>query len=296
MSKFCMMFLLFVSTGFAAVDDHFLTEIEKQLSQTMEDKILLTIEKEQLLLQTTELEVRIRERKKQIIKRLRSVYSLKKYRWGDLLFNKNLNELDRQIKILKNLNQYDVSLFGEYENSLRQLAYARKNIQETEDQIQKNIESLEKKQKEFQKIEQERVLSLLENKKESLLLMKGRLSKPIDAKLKTAFGAIQDQSNQYYLMSQGEYYQSTLKSSVKSIGLGKVIFRDALSRWRETLIIQHADNYYSVYAGLKNVKFSVGETVAQDTVLGSAAEDEFYFELRHFSNPINPKRWYRESL
>ena len=73
-----------------------------------------------------------------------------------------------------------------------------------------------------------------------------------------------------------------------------IIFRDELLRWRETLIVQHDDNYYSVYAGVLNLKKSVGDRVTKSELIGFTAGEDFYFELRHFDNPVNPKHWYHK--
>lgn len=294
MNKFVLYILFFISFSAAAKeDDQLLSSIEKQLNATIEDKAFLETEKFQLQQREKELQEKIKERKRHVLKRLRSLYYLKRYQWGELFLNNNLNQIDRDVKILKNLNRYDYELFNEYNMALKLLALARKNLQDTENQIQKNVENLKKEQAQFLTLENLRIKTLQQDHRDSLLLIKGALERPLSAPLKHSFGSLRDQDNQYYLVNRGELYETRPNSPVKAIGPGTIIFSDELERWRETLIIQHSDNYYSVYAGLNNPNKAIGEQVEKGELIGSTSGESFYFELRHFDNPINPHAWYR---
>jgi septal ring factor EnvC (AmiA/AmiB activator) len=198
------------------------------------------------------------------------------------------------LKILGNINKSDYELFREYNGSLRLLAQARKNLTDTEQQLQKNIQALQLQEVEFYKIEDLRQQTLQQNKIASLLTSKGKLSRPLDGTPAQEFGSVRDQHRQYFLINRGEFYKTKKSVPVRAVGLGAVIFRDVLAGWRETLVVQHDDNYYTVYAGIKNSGKNVGDAVFQNEVLGVTAAEEFYFELRHYDNPINPKKWYGE--
>ena len=288
-------FLLVFLGGLAhAVDDSVLAGIENKINDTLEEKVQLSVEKNQLESQISELQLKIKERKVILVKRLKALYSLKKFRWGELLLDSDMTTIDRNIKILGNLNAFDYELFKEYNSSLKLLAQSRKNLADTEQLLQSNIRALQQQQFEFKKIEDVRIQSLQRDKISSLLTFKGQLSRPLEGFLSQEFGTMHVKDQQFYLLSRGEIYKTKKASAVRAIGLGVVIFRDLLAGWRETLIIQHDDNYYTVYAGLKIPAKAVGDHVAQDEVIGLTAGDQFYFELRHYDNPINPKTWYRE--
>lgn len=287
-----ILFFLFSFSLLAAEESKSLRNIEKQLNASIEDKIQLSIEKDQLETQIKEIQEKIKTKKIIILKRLKALYSLKQFKWGDLLLNNNLNLLERNVKILKNLNKYDYELFKEYNSAFRMLALSRKNLLETDLLIQKNVEALKIQQSEFRKLEAAQIESLRKENISSLLIQKGRLARPLDGHVKQEFGTLRDQQNRFYLVNHGELYSTRAHEPVKSIGLGTIIFRDELTRWRETLIIQHDDNYYSVYAGIINSKKTVGERVEKNELIGTTAGEDFYFELRHFDNPINPKTWY----
>lgn len=285
--------ILFLTPQIFAADAKFLVRIEQQISASLEDKIQLSLEKEQLEIQIKDLQQRIKERKILIVKRLRAIYALKQFKWSELLSNTNLNDFERNLKILNNLNKYDYEIFKDYNASLKQLGLARKNLQETEDLIEKNVAQLQDQQSNFHSLEQTHIANLQKEKQDSLLILKGSLSRPLDGSaIKQEFGTLRDQYKLFYLINRGELYSCKPNTPVKSVGLGHIIFRDELTRWRETLIVEHADHYYSVYAGVKNSKKNVGDSVEKGELIGTCSGDEFYFELRHFDNSINPKNWF----
>lgn len=294
MSKLVLLFVFSCYLNAFGAETDFLHNTENQINSLLEDKIQLTIEKEQLEEQIREIQSKIKAKKTLVLKRLKASYALKKFKWGELLLNSNINDLDRNVKILNNLNTYDYEIFKDYNSSLRMLVLSRKNLQETEELMQKNVESLKTQQDEFKKLEDIKIASLQKENKKSLLIHKGKLARPLDGAVKQEFGSLKDQDNRFYLINRGELYATNANSFVKSVGPGTVIFRDDLVRWRETLIIQHDDNYYSVYAGVKNSKKSVGDHVEQGEQIANVATNEFYFELRHYDSPINPRSWYKE--
>ena len=87
-----------------AVETVFLSKIERQLNVSLEDSAQLTLEKAQLQIQIFEIEHKIKDKRNLMLKRLKAVNSLKNFKWGELWLNQNFNSLDRNIKILKNLN------------------------------------------------------------------------------------------------------------------------------------------------------------------------------------------------
>ncbi|MGZ3690608.1 MAG: murein hydrolase activator EnvC family protein [Pseudobdellovibrio sp.] len=289
---FFILFFILCTAG--ADESDMLAGLEQKINSSLQEKAQLSVERQELEQQITELQTKIKERKQTIVLRLKALSRIRRFQWGELLLNNNLNNLNRDLKILRNLNQFDYELFKEYNGSLRMLAVARKNLSETDLQIQNNIKIFQRHLDEFKKLEEVQVNRLVNNKQDSLLLSKGHLSRPLDGKLKQEFGNVRDQFGQYYLLNRGELYEAPKNTFVKSVGPGVIIFRDELNRWRETLIVQHSDNYYSVYAGVRDAKKNVGDSVRVNEILGTNSANEFYFELRHFGNPINPKKWYEE--
>jgi septal ring factor EnvC (AmiA/AmiB activator) len=65
----------------------------------------------------------------------------------------------------------------------------------------------------------------------------------------------------------------------------------------EFLILDHGDNYYSVYGNLKDIQVNLGDTIKTGQVMAKAdqkylnKDSGLYFEIRHYSNVLNPEQW-----
>lgn len=288
--------LLFSLTAWSVAEEDviYLKGIESQISQTLENKAQLSIEIEELKSRIVDIEKKLNRRKILIAQRIRASQSLQRSEWAEFLLDPDFNRVERNLRILKKLSEHDSKIFSEYHRTLSILKMSKKNLQDTEDQFSSSIEKLQKQQDEFFTLEQIRIESLQRSKTESLLLHKGKLARPLEGHLKVDYGATSDPTNLYYTFSRGVVYNSARNQTVRAIGLGKVIFSDVLPHWGKTLIVQHDDNYYSVYSAITDIKKSVGDSVAQGEAIAKAARAEFYFELRHFDNPINPSGWFTE--
>ena len=109
------------------------------------------------------------------------------------------------------------------------------------------------------------------------------------------FGSLPDQDNQYALLVKGLVLDGKDKQSVSAFGPGKVIFRDRIPYWGDSLIISHKGGYYSVYAGVENPVVKVDEVVTNEQTIARTNGQEFYFELRHLNIPLNPLNWIRKN-
>lgn len=295
MTKQLLLIFLFASLN--AFSKGTIYEIEKQINRSVEKSAQLDLEKEKLEQQINDLQKRIRDRKVLLLRRTSALSYLKRYQWGALLSRaESLSQLDRNLKIFKNLNHYDLSLFKDYVASLKMLSASRTNLQHTITEIASSVEKMKGQQQELALKEEKHLQEVRKQNLASLIKLKGKLSRPLDSFLLWPFGSRLDDSGQYIFVSKGLLFKARAESDIKSVGPGKIIFSDVVQHWRETLIIQHEDNYYSVYSGLKSPNLKVNDSVEQDQVIGKAASDEFYFELRHFDNPINPKNWFKETL
>ena len=283
---------LFVSFSAFAGERSEISALEAKINQSLEERAQLAAERKELERQIADFQNRIKARKILIVKRLKALDRLKSFRWGELLVDSNLNDINRNMKILGNLSHYDLELFKEYATAFALLAQSRKNLVETDRQIENNIQVYKKRISDLRALEDIVRSQLAKENTDSFLLLQGKLPRPLDGAVEREFGNIRDTEGQYYLINFGEYYARKKSEFVRSVGPGVVIFRDALAGWRETLVIRHSDDYYSVYAGVKNVTKKVGDPVLGAETLGTLAGGRMYFELRHFANAINPQKWF----
>jgi murein DD-endopeptidase MepM/ murein hydrolase activator NlpD len=75
---------------------------------------------------------------------------------------------------------------------------------------------------------------------------------------------------------------------------GKVVFVGNLAGYGNTIIIDHADGFSSVYCGSNAIDVKINDGVSQGTIIAKAgtlpraARDTLHFEIRKRHKPINP--------
>ena len=124
---------------------------------------------------------------------------------------------------------------------------------------------------------------------------KGKLSWPTKARLATKYNA----SRNGGLRWQGVKFRNKANDPVAAIYTGRVVFADWLTGYGLLVILDHGDNYMSLYAHNAELHVEEGEWVetgkrladAGDT--GGQSEPGLYFEIRHKGEPINPANWCR---
>lgn len=286
-------FFLVIFTGFVVNANIY--QIEKDINKSLDASAKLTSEKNLLQEKINELQSKINDKKRILLKRARAIAYIKKFQWGALLSKlETPNQLERNLKIVTDLNQYDLELFKDFNASKRLLQSSQQRLSQNLVEISDNIKKLKSQQIQLLVSEKKTLEVLKKTNQTSLLNLKGELARPIDGLPTWTFGKKIDQSNQYIFVSKGLLFELENLKEIKAIGPGVIIFRDQIDHWRETLIVEHADHYYSVYSGVNQNNRNVNEKVELGETLGMANTNEFYFELRHFDNPINPKLWFKE--
>jgi septal ring factor EnvC (AmiA/AmiB activator) len=77
---------------------------------------------------------------------------------------------------------------------------------------------------------------------------------------------------------------------------GRVMFAGPFRGYGQILIIEHADGYHSLIAGLGRIDTDVGRSLATGEPVGNMGRlpdrnPTLYFELRHHGQPVNPQPW-----
>ncbi len=120
--------------------------------------------------------------------------------------------------------------------------------------------------------------------------LRGQLSWPTAGNIKHSYGSQRSGEIRW----RGVVIEATAEAPVKAIADGRIIFSDWLRGFGMVVIIDHGENYMSLYgynqALLKDIGEPVrkGETVALAGRSGGQSESGLYFEIRHEGNPINP--------
>ncbi|MEN9946269.1 MAG: hypothetical protein RLZZ293_655 [Pseudomonadota bacterium] len=120
--------------------------------------------------------------------------------------------------------------------------------------------------------------------------LKRKLAKPLQGKISVGFGQIRDS-----VKNMGILFNSSDNSPIHAISNGTVLFSDNLPGFGQIVVIDHGDNYNSVYSGIL-AKVTKGSKVQAGQVIGTSGNENnqpmggVYFELRHLGKPINPTK------
>ncbi len=124
--------------------------------------------------------------------------------------------------------------------------------------------------------------------------LKGKLLLPVRGELVNRFGSQREDSGATW---KGVFIKSTSGQDVKCIANGRVVFSDWLRGFGNIVIVDHGDDYMSLYGNNETLYKQAGEAVkAGDAIAavgnsGGIAETGLYFEMRYRSRPFDPLGW-----
>lgn len=84
---------------------------------------------------------------------------------------------------------------------------------------------------------------------------------------------------------------------VRAVFKGTVVFSDWFKGYGNMIIIDHGNNYHTVYAHLEEVFKATGDLVETGEVIATAgdtgliSETTLHFEIRHHGKPLDPLHW-----
>lgn len=122
--------------------------------------------------------------------------------------------------------------------------------------------------------------------------MKGRLKHPVNGRVRVRYRP------QATPPSRGLGFGTAEKAPVRSVAAGKVVHNDVLRGFGTVLIIQHGEEYYTLYAFLGSSPLRVGQDVEAGQSIGNTGYyptikgPGLYFELRFKQKAINPETWF----
>ncbi len=130
--------------------------------------------------------------------------------------------------------------------------------------------------------------------------LRGHLLWPVNGTVLNRFG--QPRAGGGRIKWDGDLIAAPAGTPVRAVSYGRVVYADWMPHFGLVLILDHGEGYMSVYAHNQNVTHQVGEWVrAGDTVatLGESGGQEqpaLYFELRHGTDTLDPRKWCRGKL
>ena len=124
--------------------------------------------------------------------------------------------------------------------------------------------------------------------------LRGKLRFPVRGELTGRFGAPRGASG---IEAKGVFIRAPEGQAVRAVARGQVVYADWMRGFGNLVIIDHGENYFSVYANTDSVLKQVGEivgpgdTIATTGASGGSEETGLYFELRHLGRAFDPLKW-----
>ncbi len=136
----------------------------------------------------------------------------------------------------------------------------------------------------------------------SFLRQKGRLHIPVQGKIVSRFGRSKTGDYKSFTFQSGIDIKVERGEPVRSVFKGDVMFAQWLKGYGNLVIINHGDNYYTLYAHVEEIFIKRGETVDTGEVIATAGDTgsikglRLHFEVRHHGKPVNPMKWIRKGV
>ena len=129
---------------------------------------------------------------------------------------------------------------------------------------------------------------------------KGQLSIPVKGKIISTFGPEMTGDYKSFTFQKGIDIRVERGEPVKSVFKGEILFAQWLKGYGNLLIINHGENYYTLYGHVEEIFKKEGETVEKGEVIATAGDTGsikgmcLHFELRHHGKPLNPLKWLKK--
>lgn len=123
---------------------------------------------------------------------------------------------------------------------------------------------------------------------------RGQLRLPVKGTIAGRFGQPRPEGGATW---RGIFIRAAEGLEVKAVAAGAVVFSDWLRGFGNLLIIDHGDDFLSVYGNNESLLAAVGasvkdgESVATVGNSGGNPDSGLYFELRHRGQPFDPLKW-----
>jgi septal ring factor EnvC (AmiA/AmiB activator) len=123
---------------------------------------------------------------------------------------------------------------------------------------------------------------------------RGKLPLPVQGTLAGRFGQVRESGQTTW---KGIYLRKAEGTEVQAIAAGRVVFSDWLRGFGNLMIIDHGDQYLSIYAGNEALYKQAGQEVKGGEAIASigntlgVGEPGLYFEMRYRGTPFDPLVW-----
>jgi septal ring factor EnvC (AmiA/AmiB activator) len=124
---------------------------------------------------------------------------------------------------------------------------------------------------------------------------KGHLTWPSLGEIVGEFGRHKHPRFDTYVDRKGIEIRVADGDTIRAVADGEIAYADRLKGFGRVVIVDHGEQYLSLYAHAASLRVRAGETVGAGQVIGTTRadgeDDRIYFELRHGEDPLDPVEW-----
>ncbi len=132
--------------------------------------------------------------------------------------------------------------------------------------------------------------------------LRGKLALPVKGSVAAHFGKRREDGQSVW---KGVFFRAAEGIDVRAVAAGTVVFADWLRGYGNLIIIDHDDDFLSVYGNNQSLLADVGKKVGAGSTVatvgtgvgggvgggGGQPESGLYFELRHQGRAFDPAKW-----
>jgi len=130
--------------------------------------------------------------------------------------------------------------------------------------------------------------------------LKGRLPWPTEGRIVTGFGAQVHPRFGTRTFRNGVDIEAAVGREVTAVHAGHVVYTGWFKGYGNLIILDHGNEYYTLYAHVSEIETKEGEDVRPGQRIGtvgdtgSLAGPRLYFEVRYQGKPQDPEQWLRQ--
>jgi septal ring factor EnvC (AmiA/AmiB activator) len=129
--------------------------------------------------------------------------------------------------------------------------------------------------------------------------LRGRLPWPTEGRVVSAFGAQVHPRFGTRTFRNGVDIEASEGRDVTAVFAGHVVYTGWFKGYGNLIILDHDNEYYTLYAHVADILVKEGDDVRQGQRIGTVGDTgslegpRLYFEVRHQGKPQNPEQWLR---
>jgi septal ring factor EnvC (AmiA/AmiB activator)/SH3-like domain-containing protein len=202
------------------------------------------------------------------------------------------SDYDEKIRIISNQKEKRSKLLGDIRRQKNLTMAAIAMLRETQADLEQKIQSSYRR--ETSRPTEEKGAG------PACVFTQGGMTPPVNGQVVSLFGQGMAAGYHFKTLYNGIDIKTERGEPIQALCGGKTIFSEWLRGYGNLIIIDHGNDYYTVYAHAEELFKKKGDPVETGEVIGtvgesgSTLEPKLYFEIRHHGKPIDPLTWLKK--